>query len=178
MRGKETISVVYDDSYLGEGYFIIKEVDGEIKQWLKFYQSEEMGFPRFFIRGYETESRDNPNQEFRYLAFIMDENESAFSESIINLGCNLDGCIAYTVDPVNQGENHLLIKYGLATALILGKSVYKGKEVCSKFIDISLGDEYSSENYLAFQRFYKDLSSVSLNDVDTRQLIENILKLK
>lgn len=98
MKGKETISVVYDDSYLGEGYFIVKEVDGEIKQWLKFYQSEEMGFPRFFIRGYETESRDNPNQEFRYLAFIMDENESAFSESIINLGCNLDGCIAYTVD--------------------------------------------------------------------------------
>ena len=82
---------------------------------------------------------------------------------------------------VNSIKNYFreLVKANLV--LVKKESYRSSKYILLKPSDEMLNDgkqEYSSENYLAFQRFYKDLSSVSLNDVDTRQLIENILKLK
>lgn len=173
------ISVVYDNSYLGEGYFIILEVNGEIQKFLKFYQSGEIGFPRFFVRGYERGARDRPDQEFKKLEFTVKENENnELMESIINLGCNLDGALAYTIDPDNQGANHLSVKCGFETTLVLSKSVYRGKDLSSNFIDIDLGDNYSCDNYSAFQKFFRDLSRAAINDVEKQELIESILKLK
>lgn len=173
-----SINVIYDDKYLGEGYFIILEENGEIQKFLKFYQSGEIGFPRFFIRGYEVGAKDREDQLYRDLEFTVSEENGDLLESIINLGCNLDGGCSYTIDPDNQGANHLSVVFGEKISLVLSKSVYKGHDLSSKFIDIDLGDNYSCENYSAFQKFFRDLSKIAVNDESKGVLIENILKLK
>ena len=49
--------LLYDDTYLGPGYFIVTEYYGEIVKFIKLYQTSD-GFPSFAIRGYDFDLRD------------------------------------------------------------------------------------------------------------------------
>ena len=50
---KDNTYVLYDDKYLGPGYFIITEYNGEIIKFLKIYITNNNGIIGYSIRGYE-----------------------------------------------------------------------------------------------------------------------------
>lgn len=81
IKGMEeyNIYVEQDDSYLGEGFFIIYELNGEIVKLAKIYISNCFGFPHYNIRAYEKDSVDQDWQQYRSIEMSVDTEEELFN---------------------------------------------------------------------------------------------------
>lgn len=153
--------VYYDEQYLAHGYLIISKLDGEIMRYIKISSYGEGGYPKFIIRGYEKNSKDKPEQHYRNIYFTIKRNEPLYKPLCI-FANNLNQQVLYSIDPSEQGKNHLEINCDREEAIItLSKDVY-GVKNATDFIDINLGDNDSCKNYEEVNSFYNNLSSIAL----------------
>ena len=167
---------LYDDKYLGLGIFIISELGDDIIKFAKIYTSDNIFPPHFYVRAYERESVDKPNQAFRAIEFNFDNSEK-IHEAIENLVIYLGKGSIKSIDPSMQGENQLTALWThFRSNLTFLKDVY-GVEHATDFIDINIGDNMSCEHYNAIHNFYCGLMlDVAIRETDEND-IQKILKL-
>jgi len=131
--------VLYDDEYLGPGYFIISEIDGQFVKFAKIYMSNNYGYPYYNIRAYEVETIDTDDMKFRYIDFTVDKSNELY-RSIEKLAFDLSRQSIKTIDSHLQGENHIKVDLcDIDASLIFAKDVY-GVKHATDFIDINIGD--------------------------------------
>ena len=169
--------VLYDESYFGEGYFIIHTEDEKVTKFLKLYIMNNDGRPHYGLRAFSIDGRDNPDEEFNRIEFIfrsIEDFDNGLFEAFSILGANYDKEI-YTIDATHQGKNNISInvKNGIVK-LICSKDVYRGTQHPSDFIDINLGDNYSCQNYEAINTLYNTFAKIchqSAKEQDIKKLI-------
>ena len=154
--------ILYDESYLGPGFFVINEnKEGQIQKWLKIYPVNAGGFTSYSIRAFSVDGRDKPNEEFNTFHFTfrdIEDEENGLYEAFTNLCVRLNGSKVETIDKFSQGRNHFCLKEnGKVTTFSISKDIYGIKEP-SNFIDIYIGDYFTCENWDAVSRFYVDLA--------------------
>jgi len=174
--------VLYDDSYFGEGYFIVHTQDGKITKFFKLYIMNNDGFPHYGFRAFSIDGRDNPDEEFNRMEFIFRSTEdfdNGLFETFSIFSANFDKEIC-TIDEIHQGKNNISINVENGTVkLICLKDVYRGLQHSSDFIDINLGDNFSCKNYEAINTLYNMLEKIchrTANEQDIKKLI--MLKIK
>jgi hypothetical protein len=179
MESLDKVSVRYNDTYLGAGYFILLESVGLINKFVKIYMSGNVGFPVFHIRAFERGTKDMWNQEFRNVEIGVSEDDNL---ELYNVHRKLRYSLLFhdkdrlnTIDPINQGLNHVKVLEDLKKeVLVVSKSIYRGHFVTPNYIDVILGDRFSCESYEAVLSFYRGISGVSegrLDNDDVKRLI-------
>ena len=174
--------LLYDDEYLGPGYFIINKKNNEINKFLKIYIMNSFGgFPSFGLRAFCIDAEDKAEMKFNNIEFTfrnLEDDDNGLFEIFTNLCYNLNGSIVPTIDQKGQGENNFKLETdSKITRLIISKDVYKGDQHPTDFIDINIGDDYSCQNYEAIMELYNRL--VSLNPLSIKkQDIKQLVKLK
>lgn len=168
--------VLYDDKYLGPGYLIISELDGEVIKFMKISVSGDSGFPSFSIRAYEKDSLDTVDQQFRDVTFTVGCDEPLYGV-FYDLLIGLNGNFIVSVDPVNQGKGHLYTTmFGKSEAsLIVSKDVYGAKN-STDFVDILVGDNDSCSLYSQVTKFYNDLSTIAVGKTKDEDIKKLLLK--
>lgn len=155
--------VIYDNSYLGAGYFIISELDGEIVKFAKIYTSSWAGFPYYNVRAFERDSFDQDWQQFRHIKITVNEDDELFA-LFSNLASELHSSLIKSIDPSNQGQNNMSATQDEKSATIsFSKDVYSVKN-STGFIDINIGDDMICEQYEQISNFYKALARVNAKE--------------
>lgn len=167
---------LYDEEYFGPGYLIISEQDNTIFRFMKLSVINNYGFPHFVIRGYEKDSYDKPDEDFRKIKIAVTKEENADLFSCIQaFSSSLNGKKVMSIDPSSQGKNYLTSTVTDTEASIeLFKDVY-GVASPSDAINIDLGDNYSCECYDAIHDFYNSLGVVNQMPATT-EVIKGLLK--
>ena len=172
--------VLYDDKYLGEGYFIINEINNKIRSFMKIYTINNDGFPHYCLRAFGIESRDNPNSDYTNTEFVFRSTED-FDNSLykvfLEFAKNVNGNIV-TTDEYLEGKNNIsfILNYKGIIRMVVSKDIWRGKQHPTDFIDINIGDNYSCVNYESINKFYNMLSEVCF-DKSKDSDIKKILKL-
>lgn len=173
--------ILYDDKYLGEGYFIINEVDGKIIKFIKIYTINNDGLAHYCLRSFGLESRDNPDSNYTNTEFVF-RNTEDFDNGLYNcfleLARNINGNIT-TIDEHYEGKNNISFLLGNKGIIrvIISKDIWNGKQHPTDFIDINIGDNYTCVNYESINKFYNMLSKISCNKSKNND-IKRILELK
>lgn len=173
--------VLYDDKYLGEGYFIINEIDDKIVKFIKIYTINNNGFPNYCLRAFGVDAKDNPDTDYTNIEFII-RNREDFDNGLYNifleLAKNSRGNIT-TIDERYQGKNN--ISFSISdkgiVGMVVSKDIWRGRGHPTDFIDINIGDNYTCECYDTINRFYNMLSKISYNKTKNND-IKRILELK
>ena len=167
--------VLYDDKYLGEGYFIITEYEEQIVKFIKIYKTNYFGLPSYSIRGYEVDSVDTDDRNFREIEISAGRDNVLF-DIISNFANGLNKERIYTIDSRNYGKNNLTAEVYKNTAfLVLAKDIWKVR--CpSNFIDIELGDHLTCDRYNEVAHLYKSLEEITSNKTK-EDTIKRILKI-
>ena len=172
--------VLYDNKYLGEGYFIINEINNEIKKFIKIYIINYNGFPQYCLRAFGTESRDNPDSDYTNIEFVfrnMEDHDNGLYNIFLELASSIRGNITST-DEHYEGKNNIsfiLHNKGIVR-MIVSKDIWRGRQHPTDFIDINIGDNYTCINYEAIKKFYNYLSRICSNKSNIND-IKRILKL-
>ncbi len=171
--------IMYDESYLGPGILIFSKKDGKIDSFIKISAYGMGGFPTILIRGFEKNKKDLFDDEFRTIEWKVREDEILYLP-LKELAINLYHESLYSIDPREQGRNHLKVEayrdnYYLIdyVKLTLVKDIYGVKEG-TDFIDILLGDDMTCQNYSAISTFYQRLSNLDAPNA-TEEDIQKIL---
>lgn len=171
--------ILYDDSYFGEGYFIIHTKDGEITKFLKIYIMNNNSYPNYGLRAFSVDGRDNPDAEFNNIEFTFRSREdfdNGLFDAFLTFGKNVDKANS-TIDELQQGRNNISATInGEFVKIVISKDVYRGN---IDFIDINLGDDYSSQNYEAINELYSTLAKncrQKAKEEDIKRLL--MLKIK
>ena len=173
--------VLYDDKYLGEGYFIINEVDDKIVKFIKIYTINNDGFPYYCLRAFCGDAKDNPDTDYTNIEFTF-RNREDFDNGLYNifveLAKNVKGDIT-TIDDHYQGKNNIsfsLRDKGIVR-MVVSKDVWRGKQLPTDFIDINIGDNYTCNHYESINKFYNMLADLSCNKTKNND-IKRILELR
>lgn len=152
---------LYDDSYLGPGYFIITEYYGEIVKFIKLYQTGNE-FPSFAVRGYELYHDGRENIQ-------IDINES----NTINK--ELVAIISDFVNKINSGtlvKNKLkILENEDGISIIL-----KRDESLKDYANVFLGNYDSCRYYKEISLLFRNLAWESYNRTD-ENVVKKILKI-
>ena len=173
--------VLYDDKYLGEGYFIINEVEDKIVKFIKIYIINNNGFLHYALRAFGVETKDNPDTDYTNIEFIFRSRED-FDNGLYNifleLAHNIRGNIT-TIDGHYEGKNNISFSFDdkETITMIVSKDIWNGKQHPTDFIDINIGDNYTCEYYEVINKFYNMLAELSCNKTKNN-VIKRILKLK
>ena len=172
--------VLYDDKYLGEGYFIINELNGMIRRFIKIYTINNDGFPYYCLRSFGLESKEEHNGEFTNAEFAFrnaEDTDNGLYDLFLELAKNVNGKI-YSIDKHHDGKNNIWFSIGNngIVRMIASRDIWNGIQHPTDFIDIHIGDNYSCDNYEAINKFYNMLSHVSYNKANNND-IKRILKL-
>lgn len=173
--------VLYDDKYLGEGYFIINEVDDKIVKFIKIYTINNDGFPHYALRAFGVESKDNPDNDYTNIEFTF-RNTEDFDNGLYNVFLDLaknTNCNILSIDECYEGKNNIsfsLNDNGIVR-MIVSKDIWRGKQHPTDFIDINIGDNYTCEYYEVINKFYNMLAELSCNKTKNN-VIKKILELK
>lgn len=172
--------VLYDDKYLGEGYFIINEVNNKIRKFIKIYITNLHGFPHYALRVYGVESRDSDENDYTNIEFVFrneEDNETGLYEVFLELAKNINGKI-YSIDEHYDGKNNICFSSedNGVVRMIVSRDVWRGKQHPTDFIDINIGDNYTCNNYEVMNKFYNMLSEITSSKANSCD-ITKILKL-
>ena len=170
--------IFYDDNYLGRGYFIINKKEDKIISFLKIFIMNDNSFPTFGIRSFNIEAKDNPDNEFNNIVFTF-RNEEDFDNGLFDIFNNLSKNVnkIETVDKINQGNNHIILKSNnKIVKFIVAKDIY-GVKYSSDFIDINIGDNDTCKCYDSILHFYNSLVELNVKTIEENE-IKNILSLK
>lgn len=179
--GNEKNYVLYDDTYLGEGYFIINEINNKIKRFIKIYTINNDGFPHYCLRAFGIESRDNPNSDYTNTEFVfrsLEDFDNGLYNVVLELAKNINGNIT-TIDEYYEGKNHIsfILNHKGIIRMVISKDIWRGKQHPTDYIDINIGDNYTCVNYEVINKFYNMLSELSCNKTKNNN-IKRILELK
>lgn len=98
--------ILYDEKYLGPGYFIINIQNNEINKFIKIYTTNNDGFPHYNIRAFSTDAKDKPEETFAIIEFTfrdIEDYKNGLFEAFNNLFKNINGNIE-TIDSRQQGK--------------------------------------------------------------------------
>lgn len=166
--------VLRDDKYLGTGYLIISELDGEVVKFMKVSVTDGNGFGTFSVRAYE-KSVDNVEQPFRDIVFTAKSGEELY-EAFYTLATDLNGDFLLSTDPLNHGTNHLEAEFKAGEAsLIVSKDVC-GVENSTDFVDILIGNSDSCSLYQQVAQFYNNLSTIAVDKTKESDIKRLLLK--
>lgn len=154
----ENTYVVYDETYLGPGYIIINEIDGEIQKFMKLYVSNKTGFPFYKIRAYTLDNRVCNKIKFNLSHYI---NKNLF-KIIKELRAKLKNNKIISIDKLNGKNSFLEILVENDAALITLSKESNDKN----YIDISIGNHLSSDYYEIINEFYEELSLLATSKDD------------
>jgi hypothetical protein len=172
--------VLYDDKYLGEGYFVINEVNGEIKKFIKIYKINNNGFHYYYLRAFGIETREDYNSEFTNTEFVFryaEDTDNGLYDLFLELARNIDGKI-YSIDKHHDGKNNIWFSIGNhgIVRMIVSRDIYHSIKDPTDFIDINIGDNYTCCNYEVINKFYNMLSEITCSKANNND-IKRILKL-
>lgn len=172
--------VLYDESYFGEGYFIIHTENGSITKFFKIYTINDHGFPNFGIRAFSIDGKDEPDTEFTRIEFSFRSTED-FDNRLFNVfsqfGNNVRSKIS-TIDYCQQGRNGIVVSSKKDIVyIVFSKDVYKGKQHPTDYIDINLGDSYTCQYYEAINSLYNDLGAIC-SQTATLEDINELIRLR
>jgi len=143
--------LLYDDTYLGPGYFIVTEYYGEIVKFIKLYQMGD-GFPGYAIRAYDSDIRNREN-----ISFELSRNNTcddklldAINSFILRVG-NLG--IAGTFELHNDGDVTFI-------------TAFSNYDSGNNYIDVYLGDYNTCPFYKDISLLFRDLAWISFNKKD------------
>lgn len=180
VNSNEKNYVLYDDKYLGPGYFIINEVDDKIIKFIKIYTINNDGFPYYCLRAFGVDAKDNPNTDYTNIEFTFrsaEDYDNGLYNIFIELVRNVKGNIT-TIDEHYEGNNN--ISFSLSdkgtVRMVVSKDIWKGKQHPTDFIDINIGDNYTCVNYEVVNKFYNSLLELSCNKTNNND-IKRILEL-
>lgn len=173
--------VLYDDKYLGEGYFIINEVNDKITKFIKIYTTNNNGFPNYCLRAFAVNAKDTPDSDYTNIEFTFRSSED-FDNGLYNifleLARNVNGNIT-SIDEYYEGKNN--ISFSLndkdIVKIVVSKDIWKGKQHPTDYIDINVGNNYTCTNYEVINKFYNMLSELYCNKSKNSD-IKRILELK
>lgn len=173
--------VLYDDTWLGPGFFIISKDENKIINFLKIFVMNNYNFPNYGLRAFSIFGRDNPNDEYTIIDFTFTENntESNLYKIFYRLCTNLNGKKIETIDKFRQGKNWFSLKEeNHIVTLSIAKDIYGVKDA-TDFIDINIGDEITCDDYQSIAIFYSQLlnstAKMAKTD-DIKQLVLSRLK--
>lgn len=165
--------VMYDDSYLSPGYFIISELDGEIIKFLKIYSSiNRYGIPHYNIRVFEEGLMDKDNYKYRDITIKANYGEELFNV-FYNFANTLKGSRIISIDSINEGNNNVFAKKSKSEVLLIFQKDIYGMQNATNFININLGDNMTCKHYSLISNFYRDLSEVCIKKAE----IEDVQKM-
>lgn len=173
--------ILYDDKYLGKGYFIINEVNNKIKKFIKIYTINDNGFPHYCLRGYGMESRDNPESDYTNIEFVfrsMEDYDNGLYNTFLELVRNIN-CDIFSIDELKEGKNNIsfILNDKGIIRVVISKDIWRGSQHPTDFIDINIGDNYTCVNYEAINKFYNKLEKLSFKKTSNND-IKRILELK
>jgi hypothetical protein len=167
--------IVFNEDYLGPGYFLIEENSDNIVRFAKFYQMDRTGFPRYGIRAYEVGSVDQPNQDFRDIVFKINRDDNLF-DLALRFASKTKKEKLVSIDSANQGSNSFSaeIVNNQQIDLIFSKDVY-GVRNATDFIDIVLGDNVTCKKYLELCSLLCDFGEQSIKphiDINIQKMLK------
>lgn len=166
--------VLFDESYLGSGYFIISELNGVIIKYIKIYTSNNCDYPNYNIRAFERGSVDVVDQHYRDIIIDIEKEEDLF-EPLDELSFITNGEPILSIDPYEQGKNQFRVDAKEdVVSLICSKDVF-GVKQATDFIDINVGDDKTRRSYLAVYIFFQNLNSICNkkgNDEDIKRILK------
>jgi len=178
--------LVYDENYLGPGYFIIKETNGEITDFLKLYIINNHTIPQYGLRAFSCAGRKSIDNGFKSIEFIFRDYEdldNGLFEMFANLSVDLQGETQIT--DKNQSNNISLLMNDENVRLVVSTNAEMVEGECEfnlfgekeeiGYIDIKLGNNPTS--YLAIEKLFTTLSNLN-PPVINNQDIQKIIKLK
>ena len=173
--------VLYDDKYLGEGYFVINEVDNKIVKFMKIYTINNDGFPYYCLRAFCGDARDNSDNDYTNIEFAFRSTED-FDNGLYNIFLELAKSVRgniTTIDEYYQGKNNISFLLGDKDIIrmVVSKDIWRGRGHPTDYIDINIGDNYSCLNYEAINNFYNSLSQLCPDKIKNND-IKRILELK
>jgi len=180
INSNEKNYALYDDKYLGEGYFIINEIDDKIIKFIKIYTINNKGFPHYCLRAFGVDAKDTSDSDYTNIEFVfmsMEDFDNGLYNVFLELARSVRGNIT-TIDEHYEGKNNIsfsLDDKGIVR-MIVSKDIWRGKQHPTDFIDINVGDNYTCTNYEVINRFYNSLSVLCNNKTNTSD-ITKILKL-
>ncbi len=166
---------LFDESYLGPGYFIISELNGVIVKYIKIYTSNNCDYPNYNIRAFEKGSVDVVDQQYRDIIIDIEKEEDLF-EPLDELSFITNGEPILSMDPCEQGESQFRVDAKEDfVSLICSKDVLRTRHA-TDFIDINVGDDVTRRSYLAVHIFFQNLNNIC-NKKSNDEDIKRILKL-
>lgn len=169
--------VLYDEEYLGPGYFIIGKLDDEIAMFAKFYEFRQT-IPFYHIRAYEKGAVDLENKNFRNIDIPISLCQSkTLYDAVKRLQKLLNKKSIVTSDQSKQGKSQFKIfDNGSDILLSFSKDIDNVKDA-TDFVDISIGDSVMYKQYDAMNQFYKQLSSSVIQECGEKDIVQKILKM-
>ena len=151
--------ILYDESYLGPGFFIINKKDNKITQFLKLYIIGNNGFPNYGLRAFCLNNPDNPDKKYNIIDFTFTkDDQNGLYKIFRDLCLSLNDSKITTIDKYYQGENHFYLKEKNDTIILtIAKDIYGVKDA-TIFTDINIGDDMTCQNYPAIYTSYNQLS--------------------
>ncbi len=178
MKGCEEYKtyVMYDNSYLSPGYFIISELDGEIVKFAKIYSStNSYQIPHYNVTVFEKNSIDGVEYQYRDIVIKANSGEKLFNV-LNNLAIALRGSKVMSIDPANEGKNNLFAKKRNKEAILTFQKDVCGVRKATNFININIGDNMICRQYGPISNFYRDLAAICIKEANIED-VQKILKL-
>ena len=167
--------LLYDDTYLGPGYFIISKENKEIRKFLKIFIMNEQNCPSYGLRAFGVDGKDNPNNDYTIIDFSFPKDTNLYN-IFYKLFLSLNGKDINTIDKFNEGNNHFSLKeVNEAVILSIYKDIYGINEV-SDFIDLNLGDDLTCPYYAEIATFFNDLAKANVKKANEEDIEELRLK--
>lgn len=168
--------VLKDDNYLGSGYFVISEVDGQLAKYFKIYVPKNSEDQEIRIQAYE-EDLLAESEDFKFIDFTVDKLNPLY-KPMENLVVALSNQAVKTASPELYGRSQLIGLTGdYETSLIISRDDY-GFEKRGEEIDLSIGAHGQSRYWDAFNTFYQALEELSIKKekkTDSQKVLEKRL---
>lgn len=168
--------IFYDEEYLGIGYLIVTTLDEEVVKFIKISITNNSVFPCFIVRGFEKDSYDSLDNEFRTIKFTFQKDEPIY-ELVSKFAKSINNEKLYSIDSNEQGKNNLQLESFINEASIILSKDILGVKHATNFIDVLLGDSDTCKYYEQLLEFYKDLSELPLTTLKEED-IKKLLKTK
>lgn len=171
------IHIMYDENYLGPGYFIIMEYDKNPEVLIKMYISNSGTFPEFKLFAYEKNNYNFINEPYKNInLLVFNKNNEKLYKAIKLLSLSLPYDIVNS-SIYNEENSNLNININEDFASInITKDISNEKEN-KEMIFLTLGDPYTCKNYIQMSTFYNRLAGLSKGTL-SKDNITKILKKK
>lgn len=173
--------IIYDETYLGPGFFIINKRGDAMFNYLKIFIMDNQGFPSYGLRAFSIYGKDKTDNEYTTINFTfrdIEDDENGLYQVFEELCRSLNGTQIETIDKSNQGRNHFSLKgNGKVVTLSIAKDIY-GVKHATDFIDINIGDDMTCTNYSAVTTFYNQLARLQLKQATETDIKHFLLTVK